>query len=100
HAARVAGDRELTQDTTRTPEAFAARVDEAVGAPDLPPDIALLARWWEGVVQRRPNEIDRAAVVAAADGDPPVAWANHLLGREALRSDADDDASARFAREA
>jgi RsiW-degrading membrane proteinase PrsW (M82 family) len=100
HLLRSAADPELSNDPSRTPEAFAARVEAAVAAPDLPPDVALLARWWRGVVLRQPNEIDRAAVVAAADGDPPVPWANHLLARAALHTDAEDDAAGRFAREA
>jgi RsiW-degrading membrane proteinase PrsW (M82 family) len=97
---RGTNEAERTDDPSRLPPTSEAGIDEVLGAPDLPADVALLARWWRAVDRDQPNSVDRAAVVTAADRDPPAAWANHLLGREATRSDDDDEASRRFAKEA
>ena len=91
---------ERAGDPSRSPPASEAGIDAVLAAPDLPADVALLARWWRTVDGDQSNSVDRAAVVAAAERDPPAAWANHLLGREATRSDDDDEASRRFAKEA
>ncbi len=83
-----------------SPEALEGPIDAVLAAPDLPAHEALLARWWRQILRNEPNEKDRAAVVAAADADPPLPWANHLLGREASQTDEDSSAAERFAREA
>jgi len=75
-------------------------IDELLAATDLPPDIALLGRWWREVTRRASDSADRAAVLAVADAESPVPWANHLLGREAERDERDAEAAERFAREA
>ena len=99
--ARDPGDPpDLADDRSRSLVAFQAGIDQLLEAPDLPPDVALLARWWRAVDREQPSAVERVAVVAAADRDPPAAWANHLLGREASRADDDDVAAERFAREA
>jgi RsiW-degrading membrane proteinase PrsW (M82 family) len=85
-----------------------SEIDQLLVAPDLPPDIALLGRWWREVTRQDGSHVvgplggleDRAAVLSAADAEPPVPWANHLLGREAERDERDEQAAERFAREA
>jgi hypothetical protein len=66
----------------------------------IPRDAALLAEYWHHVLRDTVSEAERARVVAAADGEPPSAWANDVLGREARRSGDRKAAAARFAREA
>jgi hypothetical protein len=65
----------------------------------LPEGVSLLGRYWRGV---RAKEVDpevARAVTRAADAEPPVAWANHLLGHAALLGDAIDDGAERLLRE-
>jgi RsiW-degrading membrane proteinase PrsW (M82 family) len=76
------------------------RIDALLDAPDLPLDVAVLARWWNKVTHGRANERDRDRIAAIADGDSPAPWSNHLLGREAQADDRDEDAAERFAHEA
>ncbi len=76
------------------------RIDALLDAPDLPLDVAALARWWNKVTHGRANERDRDRIAAIADGDSPAPWSNHLLGREAQADDRDEDAAERFAHEA
>jgi RsiW-degrading membrane proteinase PrsW (M82 family) len=83
-----------------SPGALDAPVDAVLAAPDLPPGVALLGRWWLGVLRGRPRDDDASAVLAAALADPPLPWANHLLGREARHEDDDERAAELFAREA
>ncbi len=83
-----------------TPEVLEGPIDAVLTAPDLPADVALLARWWRRILRHESNGDDRAAVVAAADASPPLPWANHLLGREAAHTGEDAAAAERFAREA
>ena len=75
-------------------------IDAVLDAPDLPAEVALLGRWWRRALQHDPRKEDREAVIAAADADPPMPWANHLLGREASQADEVMVAAERFAREA
>jgi protease PrsW len=82
------------------PNALDGSIDAILAAPDVPADIALLARWWRAVLVDRPRDEDDAAVHAAAAAEPPMPWANHLLGREARREDDDAKAAELFAREA
>ena len=81
-------------------EALEAPVDAVLAAPDLPPGDALLARWWRDVLRHQSRVADHAAVLAAADADPPMPWADHLLGRADTREGEDARAAERFAREA
>jgi RsiW-degrading membrane proteinase PrsW (M82 family) len=66
----------------------------------IPPDAALLAGYWHHVLRGTVSEAERAGVVAAANREPPGAWANDVLGREARRAGDRKAAAARFAREA
>jgi RsiW-degrading membrane proteinase PrsW (M82 family) len=66
----------------------------------IPPDAAMLAGYWHHVLRDTASEAERARVVAAADREPPSAWANHVLAREASRSGDRQAAAARFGREA
>ncbi len=97
--ARVLADDD--SETIRTEATIAERpIDALLAAPDLPPDVALLAPWWRTVDRGQADARDRSPVLAAADAASPVPWANHLLGREAQREDRTADAAERFAREA
>jgi RsiW-degrading membrane proteinase PrsW (M82 family) len=100
----------LRDDETATPSGRAgvapkekpmeeARID-ALFARDLPPDVALVGRFWREVTRGHPSDADRAPVLAAAKREPPIPWANHVLGREAQRADRDDEAATLYAREA
>lgn len=75
-----------------------ARIDDALGR--IPPDAALLARYWQRVLRGSADAADRAIIVGEADREPPEAWANDILGREAQRAANPGAAAARFAREA
>jgi RsiW-degrading membrane proteinase PrsW (M82 family) len=66
----------------------------------IPPDAALLGDHWLHVLRGTATEAERTRVVAAADREPPGAWANDVLGREARRSGDRAAAASRFAREA
>jgi RsiW-degrading membrane proteinase PrsW (M82 family) len=77
-----------------------ALINGVLDAPDLPRGVALLARWWRTVLSGRPDPESEAAVRDAANAEPPLPWANHLLGREARDDDDDANAAERFAREA
>jgi len=83
-----------------SPATLDAPVEDVVSAPDLPAGIALLGRWWLSVLLDQPREGEEAAVLAAASAEPPLPWANHLLGREARHEDDDEKAAEWFAREA
>ncbi|HLK37681.1 MAG TPA: PrsW family glutamic-type intramembrane protease [Polyangiaceae bacterium] len=75
-------------------------IDAVLSAPDLPPDVALLGRWWREVDALDVQDADAALVIALAAADPPAPWANHLLGREAERHHKFETAAERYAREA
>jgi RsiW-degrading membrane proteinase PrsW (M82 family) len=97
-------------------------IDELLARPDLPADTALLGRFWRAALEQndaaghgaaarsadaqepRPTHArdpdDERAVVAAADREPPLPWANHLLAREAERRGDHERAVRRYLREA
>lgn len=65
--------------------------EQALGESDLdavlrglPPDVALLARFDRG------DPLVRSEVEDGAKREPPLAWANHVLARRALPTDAPD----------
>ena len=72
----------------------------AVVLAQAPPDAALLASYWRHVLRDAATAEERARVVAAADREPPMPWANDVLGRELLRAGDARAAAKRFAREA
>jgi RsiW-degrading membrane proteinase PrsW (M82 family) len=77
-----------------------SRIDAVVSAPALGTDGTLLAGWWRHFAESDEEVDEREQVTAAADRQPPVAWANHLLGRALLAEGETSDAAERFAREA
>jgi RsiW-degrading membrane proteinase PrsW (M82 family) len=95
-----AGEEEAEQSTPAPSEP--AESDALVKAvlAGLPPDAALLGEYWQHVLRGKTAETELARIVAAADQEPPMAWANDILGREARRSGDRRAAAARFAREA
>jgi protease PrsW len=95
----------LTAGTSSALDALAATSGERsisalLDGPDLPLNVALLARWWNKVTHGLAGDSDRAGIAAMAEGDSPAPWSNHLLGREAQSDDRDAEAAERFAREA
>jgi protease PrsW len=85
----------------------AAAVDELLAREDLPAGVALLGRYWRDV--REPHEEEGDApptgpalgplVVKAADAEPPMPWANHLLATAAYERGDLATAARRFERE-
>jgi RsiW-degrading membrane proteinase PrsW (M82 family) len=57
------------------------RIDAFFVSRNLPPDVLLLGRFWRDVTTDAATDVDRVAVEAAARSDPPMPWANRLLGR-------------------
>ncbi len=76
-----------------------AEIDVFLARPELREDVSLLGRYWRAELVRRTPDDVRLAVRARADAEPPLAWANHLLARAALRDGLGDEAASRFARE-
>jgi RsiW-degrading membrane proteinase PrsW (M82 family) len=66
----------------------------------LPPDAALVTEYWRRVLHYAADDTEHARIVAAADREPPVAWANDVLAREDYRAGDPAAAARRFAREA
>jgi RsiW-degrading membrane proteinase PrsW (M82 family) len=75
--------------------------DEELGAliDALPPDVALITRFWWSTVTKKGSEELRNAVIIAADREPPIPWANHALADEALGDKRWAEAVIRFERE-
>ena len=86
----------------------AAAADEAVMSEEalddlletgLPPDISLVARFWRGLEKDAMPSGLREVVIIGAETDPPLAWHNHVLAREALRHHDIEDAAKHYERE-
>lgn len=66
---------------------------------DLPEDVALVGRFARGLQTRHvPNDV-RDKLTAAASREPPVPWANHLLGRQAEHDGRHEEAATFFEKE-
>lgn len=65
----------------------------------LPAEISTVARFWRSVLRHDVPESLRAEIVAGADREPPLAWHNRLLAREAMRTGQHEEAARRFERE-
>ena len=74
-------------------------IDVFLEREDLSPDVVLLGRYWNDVGLNRVSEEERREVERAADAEPPMPWANHLLAREAYYLARHDDAARRYLRE-
>jgi protease PrsW len=74
-------------------------VEEILSRDDLAPEVALLGRYWRDVLGGALLGEEQARVEAVADAAPPVAWANHLLGRTAVVRGDLTEAIGRFERE-
>jgi hypothetical protein len=59
-------------------------LDVEVVLRDLPDDVGIVAKFAQARPGEAPKEV-RDEIVARAAREPPVPWANHLLGREAER---------------
>lgn len=65
----------------------------------LPPDGAVVARFWRAVDKKEvPPEL-HDTMLAGANEEPPRPWYNHALAREAMRHKDVDEAAKRFERE-
>src|SRR6202030_4630411 len=76
-----------------------AAIDALLARPELPPAVTLLGRYWRHVVRDTPDPDVERDVTHAADAEPPVPYANDLLGRDALQRGHSDDAAERLLRE-
>lgn len=74
-------------------------IDVLLEREDLSRDVALLGHYWNDVGLNRVSEDERLEVERAADADPPMPWANHLLAREAFYLTRHDAAARRYLRE-
>ncbi len=72
---------------------------DALLATGLPPEIALVGRFWRGVEEHAVQASVRAEMVAGARSEPPLPWHNHLLAREAEQAGALTDAADYYERE-
>lgn len=62
----------------------------------LPPEVSLVTRHWRAVDKNAvPTEL-HDAVLEGASKEPPLAWYNHALAREAIRAKDLDEAAKRF----
>jgi RsiW-degrading membrane proteinase PrsW (M82 family) len=76
-----------------------AAIDALLERHDLPAGVALLGRYWRGVVRDAVDPATERDVIAAADEEPPVPYANDLLGHDALAHAHVDAAAERLLRE-
>jgi RsiW-degrading membrane proteinase PrsW (M82 family) len=74
-------------------------IDVMLEREDLSRDVVLLGRYWNDVGLNRVPEDERRDVERAADAEPPLPWANHLLAREAYYLTRHDEAARRYVRE-
>ncbi|HVJ88925.1 MAG TPA: hypothetical protein VM580_03915, partial [Labilithrix sp.] len=72
-------------------------IDELLAA--LPEEMSLIARFARGIRTRQLSPELRERVTAGAERDPPMPWANHMLGREAQRTARHADAAEFFEKE-
>lgn len=72
-------------------------IERALSA--TPREVALLGSYWWHVRKRDGSAEQRAEVVAAADREPPMPYANHLLAQEAFMSARRDEQAIRLERE-
>ena len=65
----------------------------------LPPDVVLVTRYWRAVDKEEvPTELHEK-ILEGATKDPPLAWYNHALAREAMHHRDLDEAAMRYERE-
>jgi RsiW-degrading membrane proteinase PrsW (M82 family) len=74
-------------------------IDAFLARTDLPPGVGLLGRYWRDVARNAVDRDTELQVVAAGDLEPPIPYANHLLGEAWMRDMRLEDAAARFLRE-
>ncbi|HEY2517636.1 MAG TPA: PrsW family glutamic-type intramembrane protease [Polyangiaceae bacterium] len=82
------------------PKVEEAAIDAFLARPDLPSGVVLLGRYWRGYRGEGVDPEVEKAVRAAADRDPPEAWANHVLAQVAHREARYDVEAERLLREA
>ncbi len=75
------------------------RIDAFFVTPGLAPDVVVLGRFWRDVTTDSVTDLDRIPVEAAAKAEPPMPWANRLLGRWSERAGDFHDAALYFERE-
>jgi RsiW-degrading membrane proteinase PrsW (M82 family) len=97
HAARRNGVEALLAAPSERPPVSRGQVVQQLRRLEEP--TRLLATFWYTVKVPDAGGNVREEMEAAAASDPPVRWANHLLGRQALESGDLETAAERFARE-
>jgi RsiW-degrading membrane proteinase PrsW (M82 family) len=74
-------------------------IDAYLSRPDLPDGLAKVAGYWRSLLRgEAPIEAD-AELEAEADREPPLPWANHVLGRVAVQQQRFVTAAGRYERE-
>ena len=76
-----------------------AQIERLLGSKRVPAGTALLARFYRDASRSDDDDPLRREVVARADAEPPMPWANHVLAVDAARSLRLGEAAERFARE-
>jgi RsiW-degrading membrane proteinase PrsW (M82 family) len=79
------------------PPMTAAELDRLVDR--LPEDVALAARFMRGLQERLVPPAVQERIAAGAAREPPMPWANELLGRQAQRESRHAEAAAFFEKE-
>jgi RsiW-degrading membrane proteinase PrsW (M82 family) len=83
------------EESVMTDEALDELLDKTLSS-----EVGLVTRFWRAVDRGTVPSDLHDAVAASADKDPPLAWYNHALAREAFHQHDLDEAAKRFEREA
>jgi RsiW-degrading membrane proteinase PrsW (M82 family) len=95
----VAQGPERLRHLSPVPSVDEAQIEAFLARTDLPPDVTMLGRYWRSVVRDTSDPDLEKAVTRAADAEPPVPYANDLLGRADLQRNQGDEAAERLLRE-
>lgn len=73
-------------------------IERVLARDDLDESVSILGRFWYRV-RFTDDDLDTTDMISLADANPPVRWANHLLGRAAVLEENLPEAAKRFERE-
>src|SRR6185295_3148430 len=65
----------------------------------MPPDVSMVTQFWRRFTLKVESEELRNALVIAAEREPPMPWANHVLATEAVQKHELAEAGVRFEKE-
>jgi RsiW-degrading membrane proteinase PrsW (M82 family) len=97
--ARDADDRRHVIVSSHRPVVEEDAIDAFFARADLPPEVALLGPYWRDVARGGADPDREAQVVRAADREPPMPFANHVLAQAWMRDLRLEDAAERYLRE-